>query len=192
MPGPAPRTALPDDLPRLLVEMNKAVNSSKMDIATIAATIQERPENLYRWLIGKGAPRMAPMEATLNVIGYRLVIVEADGLRAEQRREAVRQDPNRISVPMQLRNRELPTGVHPMMVEVFLLLNELRANRSKLCADAGVGRGTFGQWLRPSGKPLLMPVDNILRQAGYRLKVARGLLGPRRPEVKTDMTEQQS
>jgi hypothetical protein len=172
------RHELPPDLHPLLVEVNKAINESGGLITDLADLIGEKPGNFYGWLRGKGAPLFGPINAMLQQIGSRFVIVEAEGKSARHLREAVRNDPARIHANSRSRRRELPPGVDPIMVAVYDLFEDLDINRKQLCAAANISRGTLQRWMTPEGRPILLMLDGLLRQAGYRLKVKRGLVGP--------------
>lgn len=187
-----PRLPLPENLHALLVEINHAIASSQTEVKHLAELVDEDPGNMYTWLRGRGAPLIRPIEKVLNQIGYRLVIVEAEGRTAKGRRESVRDDPSRERVAAVNRHRELPAGVHPVMVEVHHLLDELDVNRGALCLSAGLSRGALQRWLKPEGAPQLLRVDDVLQQAGYRLKVSRGMVGQRRPAVAVGAAERQT
>jgi transcriptional regulator with XRE-family HTH domain len=167
------------------VQVNKAIDGSDITITDLSAMLQHEPprNTLNRWLRGSGSPLLGPLDKLLNLIGYRFVIVETPTKAGQRLRDSTRDTRDRSKVRPEFKNRTLPDTVPPMMVEVYQFLEELNVNRVDLCRESGMSYTTIGHWLNGDSPPPLLMVDRFLNAAGYQLKVARGLLGPRRPAV---------
>ena len=67
---------------------------------------------------------------------------------------------------------KVPTGVHPLVKQFFVLRNQERAPTKLITKRAGLGRDTIAGWAKDNN-PTIANFDAALRVLGYRLEIRR-------------------